>query len=117
MNPSRPILILLLITLVLSLGVAGFVFVAHERNEPLAAEELAIYTNELRSSAISGVMLTDLVKRNKVTHVYFVNECALLLQSTVQNEESLRQEESEQVLQSLYHQSVELGSQVVENLT
>lgn len=117
MNPPRIILVVLILSTVLSLVAAGYIFVAHENNQPLAAGKLTIYTDDFRSLALSTNMLAGLAADKKVTRVFFDNQCEFLVQAGTQNEESLRQEQPEQVLQTLHQQSIDLGGQVVETMT
>jgi hypothetical protein len=114
MNPPRSILVVLVLSIVLSLAAAGFVFVAHENNQPLNAGKLRIYTDGFRSMALSANMLAGLAEDRNVTRVFFDSQCEFMVQNGEQNEESLRQEQPEQVLQELHQQSIDLSSQVVE---
>jgi hypothetical protein len=113
MNPPRGILAVLVLSLVLSLAAAGFVFVAHENSQPLNAGKLRIYTDGFRSMALGANMLAGLAEDRNVTRVFFYSQCEFLVQEGDQNEASLRQEQPEQVLQTLHQQSIGLSSQVV----
>src|SRR5215212_1886772 len=116
MKQERIFQLLLWIATALGLAAAIFVFVAHERNQPLAADELKIYAGEIRSTALSGEMLAELAEGGKLSADYFDNQCEFLQQNSDQDVQSLGQQQAEVLLQMSHRQTIGIGREVVEQL-